>query len=178
MYHRNRRADWYGAKGMWIDRKWETFCGFEFLPLPWPWPWIFKVKFWQSCISRKGWSITQTPDIFSLADATWKHTKYPCFCILPLEFGSTLTYINMETVRFYVQTAINLHRKCLGTPDCQITENMLINFIWLNVQAKYLVQIILYHFEWDMALWKWPKCPPYMQRTWWQTVATQHTGST
>ena len=30
--------------------------------------------------------ITQTPDIFSLVDAAWKHPKYPCFCILPLEF--------------------------------------------------------------------------------------------
>ena len=27
-----------------------------------------------------------------------------------------------------------------------------------------------------MALWNWPKCPQYMQRTWWQTMATQHTG--
>ena len=29
----------------------------------------------------------QTPDIFSLADAAWKHPKYPCICILPPEFG-------------------------------------------------------------------------------------------
>ena len=29
----------------------------------------------------------QNPDIFFLADAAWKHPKYPCFCILPLEFG-------------------------------------------------------------------------------------------
>ena len=31
--------------------------------------------------------ITQTPDKFSLADAAWKHPKYPCFSLLPLEFG-------------------------------------------------------------------------------------------
>ena len=31
-------------------------------------------------------TITQTQDIFSLADAAWKHPKCPCFCILPLEF--------------------------------------------------------------------------------------------
>ena len=31
-------------------------------------------------------SITQTQDIFSLADSAWKHPKYPCFCILPPEF--------------------------------------------------------------------------------------------
>ena len=30
--------------------------------------------------------ITQTQDIFSLAGTAWKHPKYPCFCILPLEF--------------------------------------------------------------------------------------------
>ena len=38
-------------------------------------------------------------------------------------------------------------------------ENMLIDFIWLNMQIKYLIQTILYPFKWDMALWKWPKCP-------------------
>ena len=90
--------------------------------------------------------------------------------------GSTLIYINMKTVRIYVQTAINLQRKCLGTPDCRNMKNMLTDFTWLNVQPKYLIQTILYDFKWDMALWKWPKCPQYMQPTWWQTVATQHTG--
>ena len=30
--------------------------------------------------------ITQTQDRFSLVDTAWKHPKYPCFCILPLEF--------------------------------------------------------------------------------------------
>ena len=86
-----------------------------------------------------------------------------------------LTYINMKTLRFYVQTSINLQSKCLGTPDCKNMGNV-IDFIWLNVQAMYLIQTILYHFKWDMALWKWPKCPQYMQWTWWQTVATQHMG--
>ena len=28
-----------------------------------------------------------TPDILSLMDTAWTHHKYPCFCILPLEFG-------------------------------------------------------------------------------------------
>ena len=42
--------------------------------------------------------------------------------------------------------------------------------------GKISIQIILYHFKWDVVLWKWPKCPQYMQRTWWQTVATQHKG--
>ena len=31
--------------------------------------------------------MSQTPDIFSLADTAWKRPEYPCFCILPLEFG-------------------------------------------------------------------------------------------
>ena len=30
--------------------------------------------------------ITKTQDIFSLAAVAWKHPKYPCFYILPLEF--------------------------------------------------------------------------------------------
>ena len=104
------------------------------------------------------------------------NTHVSAYCHQSLR--STLTYINMKTVRSYIQTAINLQRKCLGTPDCKNMENMLIDFIWLNGQGKYLIQTILYHFKWDMALWKWSKCPQYMQRTWWQTVATQHTGLT
>ena len=134
-----------------------------------------------------GWSLNvwvpclrmpQTPDIFSVADAAWKHPKYPCFCILSLEFVVNIDIQNMKTVKFYVQPAINHHMKCLGTPDCKYMENMLVDFIWLNAQAKYLIQTILCHFKWDMALWKWPKCSQYMKRTWWQTVATQHSGST
>ena len=46
----------------------------------------------------------------------------------------------MKTVSLYIQTAINLQTKCLGTPDCKNMENMLIDFIWLNVQAKYRIQ--------------------------------------
>ena len=66
-----------------------------------------------------------------------------------------------------------------GNSRLQKHRNMFIDFIWLNVQAKYLIQTILYPFKkWDMALWKWPKCPQYMQRTWRQTATTQHTGLT
>ena len=46
----------------------------------------------------------------------------------------------------------------------------------LNVETKSPIQTILYQFKWNVALSKWPKCPQYMQGTWWQTVATQHTG--
>ena len=35
---------------------------------------------------QNAFEITQAQDIFSLADAAWKHPKYPCFCILPLGF--------------------------------------------------------------------------------------------
>ena len=115
----------------------------------------------------------QTPDIFPLADVAWKHPKYPWFCILPLEFGVNRDIHKHENSKFYVQTAINLQRKCLGTPDCKYTENMVIDFIWLNVK---FIQTILYNFKWDMVLWKWPKCPQFMLRTWRQTLATQLTG--
>ena len=84
----------------------------------------------------------QTPDIFSLAEAAWKHHKYPYFCILPLEFGVNIDIHNMKTVRFYVQTAINLQMKCLRTPYGKNMESMLIDFSWLNVQAK---QRVLMH---------------------------------
>ena len=36
--------------------------------------------------AKASYRITQTQDIISLADAAWKHPKYPCICILPLEF--------------------------------------------------------------------------------------------
>ena len=91
--------------------------------------------------------ITWTQDIFFLVDAVWKHHKYPCFYILPLDLGSTLTCINMKTVRFYVKIALNLQRICLGTPDCKYTDNMVIDFNWLNMQAKSPTQPVLYQFN-------------------------------
>ena len=81
----------------------------------------------------------------------------------------------MKSVRFYVQTAINRQRKCPESPYCKYIENLLMFFFWLNAQAKSPKQTILYQFKWDTALWKSPKCPQYMQRTWWLTVAAQHT---
>ena len=72
-----------------------------------------------------------------------KTSQIPMFLHIAASLGSTLTYINMKTVRFYVETAINLQRKCLGTPDCKNMENMLINFIWrVKVQDKYLMETI------------------------------------
>ena len=41
---------------------------------------------WQKGDSPTVALISQTPDIFSLVDAAWKHPKYPWFCTLPLEF--------------------------------------------------------------------------------------------
>ena len=80
--------------------------------------------------------------------------------------GNQITY--MKTVRFYVKTTVNLQRKCL-------VENIFIDLIWLNVQARSPMQTILYQFE-HIDLWKWPKCPQHMQWTWWQTVTIQHKG--
>ena len=52
---RNGRSDWYGMKGIWMDRMLHPLCDFQLLPQPWPWPWIFKVNFWKSHISGMGW---------------------------------------------------------------------------------------------------------------------------
>ena len=57
LYLRNRKADWHGTKGMWVDRMLHPLCDFQCSPHPWPWPWIFKVKFWKSHISGMGWLI-------------------------------------------------------------------------------------------------------------------------
>ena len=84
----------------------------------------------------------------------------------------------MKTVRFYVQTAVNLQRKSLCPPECKNLGNMLIDFIWLNIQTKYVLQTMLYYLEWDMALWKWAIGLQYMQRIWWQTLVKQYTGWT
>ena len=54
LYLRNGRADWHGAKGMWVDRMLDQHFDFELWPHPWPWPLIFKVKFWKSCDSGVG----------------------------------------------------------------------------------------------------------------------------
>ena len=65
----------------------------------------------------------QAPHMISLADAAWNYPKYPCFCILPLEFGVTIDVHKYEnTHSLNVKTAINLQRKGLGTPDCQYME--------------------------------------------------------
>ena len=38
-------ADWYGRKGMSVNRKSGQICDLELWPHPGPWPWIFKVIF-------------------------------------------------------------------------------------------------------------------------------------
>ena len=52
-------------------------------------PFVFDLVFFEifDLVFFEIYLIPQTPDIFSLADAAWKHPKYPCICILPLEFG-------------------------------------------------------------------------------------------
>ena len=163
------RSFWWGIANVWcniIEKDTQSVCMLYIIRQILHWHWGNHTMPW-------------TPDIFSLADAAWKHPKYPCFCILPLEFEVSIDIHKHENSEVLCPNC-NLQRKCLGTPDCKYIKktNMLIDFIWPNVQAKYVIQIILYHFKWDMTPWKWPKCPQYMQRTWWQTVATQHTGLT
>ena len=94
-------------------------------------------------------SMPLTPDIFSLAEAAWKHHRYPCFCIFPLEFG-----VNIDIHKHGKSEVLCSNR--YKSPDCKYMENILIDFIWLNVQAKYLIQAILYHYygmpNWTLML--------------------------
>ena len=62
---RNRRVDWHGTKGMWVDRMLHPLWDFWLWPKPSPWPGIFKVKFWKSHTSGMGW----------LIDTEWKGCK-------------------------------------------------------------------------------------------------------
>ena len=55
-YLRNGMVDWHGMKGMRIDKMVDPCCDFQLWPHPWPWPWIFKVKYWNCCISGMGGS--------------------------------------------------------------------------------------------------------------------------
>ena len=48
LYLRNGRANWHGIKRKWVDRLLDSHCDFVL------WPWIFKVSFWNSCISGMG----------------------------------------------------------------------------------------------------------------------------
>ena len=59
----------------------------------------------------------------------------------------------------------SVHRRTDGQTDWRKTWN----------QDAPLSTSLKQRVWWDMALRKWPKCPQYMQQTWWQTVATQHT---
>ena len=40
LYLKNGKADWYGTKGIWVDRMLRPLCDFQRSPHPWPWPWI------------------------------------------------------------------------------------------------------------------------------------------
>ena len=72
-YPRNGKTSSHGTKGIWVIRKSDPLCVFEFcLDHPWPWPWILKVKFCKSCISRmKG-----------LINVTWNERDV---CLLDVE---------------------------------------------------------------------------------------------
>ena len=50
LYLRNGRADWHGAKGMWVYRMLDPHCDFELWPHPWPRPLIFKLNLEKSLL--------------------------------------------------------------------------------------------------------------------------------
>ena len=59
----------HGTKGMWVDRMLDSLCDFELWPHPWPW--IFRVNFWNSCISGMGGPINME----------WKgYESIGCYC--------------------------------------------------------------------------------------------------
>ena len=89
LYLRNRRADWHGTKGMWVDRMLHPLYDFQQSPHPWPWPWIFKVKFWKSRNSGVGWPIDMEQKGCESIEC-WTHVvtfKVPLFHGLDLGFS-------------------------------------------------------------------------------------------
>ena len=102
----------------------------------------------------------QTPDIFSLVDAEWKHPKTPMF----LHIAARVRGLDIHKHENSEVLCSN-RNKCskemsVNSRLQKNMENMIIDFIWLNVQVKYLIQTISCHVKWDMSLWKPPKCPP------------------
>ena len=47
-------SDWHGTKVIWIVTMSDPLYHLDLWPHPWHWPWIFKVKFWDSCVSGMG----------------------------------------------------------------------------------------------------------------------------
>ena len=99
LYLRNGRADWHGAKGMWVDRILHPLCDFQCSPPPWPSPWIFKVKLWKCCISGMGGPIdTERKGCESIG--CWTHVvifNFPLTHDLDLGFSRS----NFEKVLSY-----------------------------------------------------------------------------
>ena len=50
--------------------------------------------------------------------------------------GTHLIYTNIEKVRFYVKTTINIVWKYLGTPDCKYMQRMLVDLIRIIAYGK------------------------------------------
>ena len=49
---------------LWVNRKSDSLCEFEFFPHPWPWPWTIKANFWKSCgwVGRLTWNEKMSVD--------------------------------------------------------------------------------------------------------------------
>ena len=72
----------------------------------------------------------------------WNHNKYPCFYIIPLEFGGNGDIHTYKIIGAYVKTAIIHHLKCLCVPDCTYMESMFINFIHMSMYTISPMQTI------------------------------------
>ena len=63
--------------------------------------------------------ITQTQDIFSQADTAWKHPKYTCFCILPLEFEVNIDMHKHENSKVIYSNRNESQKEMSGNPSLQ-----------------------------------------------------------
>ena len=86
------------------------------------------------------------------------------------------THIHIRKEGLYNKTTIVYQLKRLCVPDCAHTENIFINSIHISLHDISLTLCILYQIKRDVAVWKILGCPQRNQRTWWQILATPHTG--
>ena len=103
--------------------------------------------------------------IFPWWTLPWKHHKYPCLCIFPHQFGSIFDTLIHNSIVFYVKIAVNLHLKCLDSPDCWYMENIFIDFIGIYIYIYdkcRSMQTIPHQIKRAMPQWKILKCPQYI----------------
>ena len=79
-------------------------------------------------------------DNMKTENISMKHHKYPCFCILPLEFGVNIYIRKYENSEVLCWNPYKFPKETSGNSRLQIHGNMSIDITWLNIQAKYLIQ--------------------------------------